>query len=528
MLITLLKKQFCAVLGGFGRNNKNKLRKRGVSGYIALIAFMTVVFGFMFFFVMSTLSGELVQRGLGWLYFVYAGLLATMLAVVGSVFMAQSQLYQANDNDFLLSLPIPTRYILFVRMVPLYVQNLLFTATVFIPAYIAYAMVSAVTAGQAVIWIVMLLVHPFLSLFLTCVLGFLLALITSRMRDKTLVTVILSILFLIAYMFVYTQFSDYVNTLIANSQSIGEGIKGYFYPLYKFGTALCGDFVGLVISLTITGVLFGGLYALLSVTYIKLVTGKRGTAKAKYKGKPEKSHSPAVALFKKEARRFFGSGMYFLNCGLGVIILVIGTLFFVAKGGELLATAAETEWLEKALPLIVCVVVSAISSMDAVSAPSVSLEGSNLWILQSCPLNMWQVIKAKLALHYVVTAPAATVCTAVLAVMIKPSWAMIILMLITPSVVVSLFGILGLIFNIKKPNLEWDNEITVIKQSTSALLTILVSYGMFLVMTIGYIILSIFIPAEIYLLACLVAMTALAVGLAFWLKNKGAEILANL
>ena len=45
------------------------------------------------------IAGALASAGLGWLYHAVVGLMAVMFCFVGSVFLAQSQIFQARDND---------------------------------------------------------------------------------------------------------------------------------------------------------------------------------------------------------------------------------------------------------------------------------------------------------------------------------------------------------------------------------------------------------------------------------------------
>ena len=60
------------------------------------------------------------------------------MGVVGSVFITYSTLYQAKDNDLLLSMPIPVSKILFTRLFGVYVMGLLFEVLVMIPALIVW------------------------------------------------------------------------------------------------------------------------------------------------------------------------------------------------------------------------------------------------------------------------------------------------------------------------------------------------------------------------------------------------------
>lgn len=525
MLVTLLKKQFLSTYSSFGRNKK--AAGRGVRNYVLVIVFTSLLLGIVSFGILNGMCKPLLAKGFGWLYFAYVGLMSVSLSIIGSVFMAQSQLYEAKDNDFLLSLPIPSRYILFVRMVPLYVQNLIFSATILIPAYIARGISGYVSAGQAFIFIVMLFAIPLFSLFISCLLGLLIALITSKMRDKTMVTVIVSFLFMGIYFVLYYGAMGYMNTLIENSATIGEGIKKYAYLLYKFGFAFEGDFVGFAITFGIMAVLFGGLYFVLSKTYIKLVTTKRGGTKTKQVKQQKKSNSMFFALLKRDIRRFFGSGIYFLNCGLGSIMLIILTILFIIKGdfvtAKIIAGGGEAY-----LPFIMLVIVCFISSMNVVTGPSISLEGKTLWILQSFPVKMFDVLKSKLTLHYIVTGPIATISTIVFACILKPSPLMIISMIFLPSVMVIMSGALGLHFNLKKPNLNWDNETLVVKQSSSVLFTMLSSIGILLLIILFCVLLGRVISIDVCMIIALCLLIIPTVLSFIWLKNKGSKILENL
>ena len=66
------------------------------------------------------LCKPLVESGLTWVYFAMMGLIAVTFSIIGGIFTTKAKLYEAKDNDFLLSMPVSTKTILFVRMVSLY------------------------------------------------------------------------------------------------------------------------------------------------------------------------------------------------------------------------------------------------------------------------------------------------------------------------------------------------------------------------------------------------------------------------
>ena len=156
--------------------------------------------------------------------------------------------------------------------------------------------------------------------------------------------------------------------------------------------------------------------------------------------------------------------------------------------------------------------------MNLMAAPSVSLEGRTLWLVQSLPVRPWQVLRAKLQLQLVLTAvPAliAAVCAAVAAA--RPVGETLLLL-----------ALFGLFAGLKLPNLTWTNEITPIKQGGSVMLAL---FGGFVYA--GLLPLAYFLGASaLGLSACLgiyLGLTlALAAVLYVWLRRRGAAVFAAL
>lgn len=196
---------------------------------------------FVFYMMMSSICEPLLSAGMGWLYYALGGLMATAFGVIGSVFATQSQLYDAKDNELLLSMPIPSRTILLARMLGLYIQTLLFESFILLPTAAAHWKLFTPSVSQAVLFLLTLLILPLLSLALTCVLGWLIALISSKMRNKSLISIILSLGFLGGYFYLYSNLNTWMQLLIANSEAVGKNIKNALYPLFQMGRGALGN-----------------------------------------------------------------------------------------------------------------------------------------------------------------------------------------------------------------------------------------------------------------------------------------------
>ena len=162
------------------------------------------------------------------------------------------------------------------------------------------------------------------------------------------------------------------------------------------------------------------------------------------------------------------------------------------------------------------------------ATPSVSLEGKNLWLVQSLPVTPWQVLCAKLRMHLLLTGIPALLCAGCAAVVIPGTVQERLLLVLAAAAFALLSALLGLAFGLKLPVLNWTNEIAPIKQNVGTLLAMLCGwlYGIAfggLYMWVGW-----QLGAAAYLaLASLVTALA-AAGLYVWLRGRGSRILARL
>ena len=153
MLKTLLKKQMAEIFRNYFYDpKKNKMRSRGATiAYIALYALLMVgLLGGMFALLAVGICAPMAAAGVGWLYYLVMGLIAVLLGAFGSVFSTYSSLYLSKDNDLLLSMPIPVRYVMASRLLGVYLLGLMYSGVATVPAVIVYWIVAPVTAGTVV------------------------------------------------------------------------------------------------------------------------------------------------------------------------------------------------------------------------------------------------------------------------------------------------------------------------------------------------------------------------------------------
>jgi ABC-2 type transport system permease protein len=124
-----------------------------------------------------------------------------------------------------------------------------------------------------------------------------------------------------------------------------------------------------------------------------------------------------------------------------------------------------------------------LASMAPISAPSVSLEGKNIWILRSMPISGADILKAKLRFHCIASVPVAAIGALVLGIVYEVGWFETIFMVIGTVLLFVLTGVLGLVFNMCFPRLDWANEAGPVKQSMAVFFSM---FGMMFI-SAGYV-----------------------------------------
>lgn len=526
MLTVLLKRQFLESVS-FILNGKNGGRRsRGktlVFGAFMLYAFGMV--GYMFWMIGDMLCAPLVQADMTWVYFAFMGTIATGFGIIGGIFMAKNKLYEAKDNDLLLSMPIPAWMVIFSRIIGLYVLDLLFEALVFVPSLILYFTVAGFSLVPFLCSLAVLFILPLGALAICVVLGWLIALATSKLPIKGLVEIVFAVGFLVVYFIAYSKINEYLSYVIAHGEAVGSVMKTALYPFSQVGYACAGDGVALLIFIGIFGGLFALVYALISLTYLRLATANRGSIKIKYKGKGYKGSSVFFALLKKEGARYFKSPMVALNCFLGSAFLIILPFvalfkaeifqqFFVGSGDNITLLLAAT----------LCV----IAGTNLIAATSVSLEGESIGFLRAFPIKTQTLLLVKVAFHLLMTGIPAVMASILLCAVFGVWFIESVLVLLAVLSFILLCAVGGVVINLKLPNLNWTNEVALVKQSASSMAGMFGSWGVLGALIGGYFLFGKYLPAWGYLLIVTAGLMLLCGVLTLWLKKKGVKIFENL
>ena len=511
MIRALLSVRFRGLFSSFVRQGG---KKRG-NGMLVLFAFLylylIVVVGGVMCFAFSSLAEVYHAAGLDWLYFAIAGLMAGGLAIFGSVFSTQSQLYDAKDNETLLAMPIPPRDILLTRMVPLMVLNLIFSGIVMIPAIVMYAILVE-ASGYIVLQILAWLLLSLPVQAIACLLGWLLHLLLQK-ANKSVVSIAYTVIFLVAYFYLYSQAQSILQSIAANGEAIAATLYTWVWPFYALGSGCLGNLLHFLAYALICGAVFAVVCYLLSATFLHTATATVSRGK-KRKVSLEKLgvRSPIRAVVNKELKKFVSTPVYLTNMGIGLVIIAALPVLALVFRGRLLELVALLGIGQDIPAMMICAMLLWCSCMSCVSTPSVSLEGKSLWVMKSMPISSRSILLGKLYTHFLLTVPVSALSGLLLGVILECNAAGIALCAVIPALSAVFSGLFGMWAGLKWAKLDYISEAYPCKQGAAVCVTMFgIMLGLIPLLVIPYIILYSLISPIAYLALCGAVLALLSI-----------------
>ncbi len=532
MLKALLKVR----LSAFGAMFMGAGRKKGKSsvgkkiGFALLMLYVGFAFGYMLYGLFSSLASAFTTLKLEWLYFTFYALISFGLMVVGSVFTAKAQLFEARDNDLMLSLPITPSMILFSRMFSIIFLNAIYGLVVFIPAFIVWFFIQGQTLS-VVGFLAFLLISIGLNLLATavaCLLGALLSAITSRMRNKETASTVLSFIFLGLYFWFYSSLTEAIPDLIANPGHVARAFNSTIILKYLGSAITEGNLLQLLIVLAVTVIPFVIVYAVISARFISIVTTKRSATKKKYVERELNVVSPKKALLKQQFSHFLSSSAYVTNCGLGIVLMVIAGAALLIFKGKLMPIMAYFKQSGVSLVPLLTLGIGVVLSMTVITAPSISIEGKSLWLLRSLPLSSREILQAKLDMSNIMLIPATLFLSICCCIVFEiSSWSMVFLVLV-PVLLALLNSNMGLIANLRHPFMDWTSEMQAVKQSAAVLIAMLISASLVIVPGILYFAAGLHRHELLFMVVYTLMLGLLFILSQLFINKKGVEIFERL
>ena len=528
MFKALLKKQFME-LGAFLTNDRKTGGRRSPKATVGFALFFGgILLLMMFSFGMMAwpLAQAMVPIGQGWLYFLSMELMALLMAVIMGAFAGYSGLFAAKDNELLLAMPIPPWMILTVRLLTLLTTNFMCVLLAWVPTVFVYTLYAETPLGAVLSALPMAVFLAGISAVLSAIIGWVVAEVSGRVRNKNAVVVVLSLVFMGGYFVGMQKLQSTLQSLLRGLSDDADA-RAKAGLLYHLGHAAEGDGLALLVFGVVVLAAMAAFCGVLGRHYLHWMTTKRTAKKAVYRAKKTREAGLRRALLRRELLHLASSAAYLLNCALGTVMLGIVGGVFLVKAEQIYVHASERIPAEF-LPLLLCAIVCGGLAANLLAAPAVSLEGKSFWIIRSLPVTAWQTLRAKLDLHLLLTAVPAAFCTLCGGAAFRADVGELVLVLLVVLLFSGFTACFDLMAGLLWPNLHWISETAVIKQSLSGMAALFGSWAAGLLLTVGGFALLRVLPGTGVLVVCACLLAAADALLLHWLKGQGCRRLEEL
>ena len=475
MLKILMKLRFLEILNQM-QGGKKKNKKTNIFGVNTLYIVVFLSVGFLFSQIFHSISVPYHIMGLDWLYFAFSGIVVFTVCFIGSIFLTQKQIYEANDNEILLAMPIKPMHIIFSRIISLLGLNYLYELAIIAPALIVYFYDVGFNIGIFVLSALIFLFLPILSMTISVLFGWFVAWISSKVSRPKVLIVAFSMILMLGYFYLCFAWQGLMAEMAKSGAAVAEVFKKYLAVFYVYGMAIAEtDILFILLFILISALPFTLVCYFISKSFISIATRNKGGKKIVYREKKVKVKSIKAALISKECAMFIGSPTYILNAGVGVVFMPLICIYLLF-GGESLNNYVGMLGID-VVGLFICMGLGFSTGMVTISSPSFSLEAKTMWILKSLPIKEKDIIFAKLIPHLLFSLPFIVISGTIIQFAIDLNPVDRVMVFLIPMTTTLLNAMIGLLLGMCFPKFNWTNEAVAIKQSSAPLLSLLCGFA---------------------------------------------------
>lgn len=477
-------------------------RKSKVGATIGMIAFivgMVSLYGMlvaMEYFMFSAFA----QLGEPETMLALTGIMCVTLTIITGFFYIVSELFFSKDVSFVSSLPITSRELLIAKLIRIWLGEIVIAWLICLPVSILYGVHQAMGVMYYVKALLLIPFLPIVPLSIVTLLAFSLIRVSVLWKRRETMTVIVSMLFMIAMVWGEMKLSMSVQDdnmsaavvqIVIRQRRMLDLIAGTYPPIQLFVQALTlkglpavvnwFGFAGLNIAVIAAVIaLLGGSYQRLAVRQNETLTHLN--ASTRKRADRHGMRTPFQALYRREVREIFSSPSYAMNClATGIMFPLVFLIIYFSSGSAGSNMSAIGE-LVKLVPVSVITACAAAlfamtASMNMAVSTAVSREGVRHEFFRSLPVKPQTQLLAKLSmgitLNLIMTVPMAVIAL----VLFGDFRISIIIGFVVSLLFTTGFSMFGLMVDVSHPKFGWKNETEAIKQNGLAALSMFGSIG---------------------------------------------------
>ncbi|KGF33672.1 membrane protein [Peptoniphilus lacrimalis DNF00528] len=460
--VILVKNQVINLLN-IGNGEKNK-KETLIYTSLSLFSVFMLVCLYNFFSIKSIIEIGLYKYAVS-----YGVSISFFFVVLATIFRSNSIFFYNKDFEMLSSFPVKKSEIIASKFFLLYLIDLIICESVLLPDVILLLLKQYISIELFLIFLVASIIIPIIPMCVASGLAILIEMLGSLCKRKNIVNITLSFLLFMGYFIVIlinreAKYSA-LEKIIENKL-----IKIFpFAKLFYIGESLQ---IRLVIFLFISVAIFSLYFTFSMKNYDKIHLFLNRS----FQGKRDanltiKIKTPFRALFEKELRRYLGSSSYVINTSLGIMILCFVSCGCIIFGISNIENLLGISSLEPILTQYGSLFIASFLIMSCTTSSSISLEGNNLWILQSSPVSTRKIINSKIAVNVLIHFVGYVLAVMMILLKTKLNLLQMSFVLIVPICYSLFISVVGLYLNMRYMKLKWNDEISVVKHSTAAILT---------------------------------------------------------
>jgi ABC-2 type transport system permease protein len=475
-LLSLLKAAMTENMNIFRmKNKKDKGKFNSLLPVILVIALFFAFWSYANIFMEKLHESHMEFFGLT-LFIVFTSL----FTIVEGIYKSGSLLFNCKDDDLLLSLPIKRKTVLFVRIFKFYIFEIMFNSLFLAPAMIAYVRWVNVGPTYYFVSILSLLLIPIVPIAISCLIGGITSSISSNSKYKNLVEIIVSTLFLLVVIYFTMNSDNFISEIVKNASSINDAITKIYYPAGAYIT-LITDFniVTLLIYILVHLIIFILPILILNKIYFKINTKLKAVkTKKSNKNYSIKNRSQVKTIMNKEMKKFFGTPVFIINAGFGLVLFVIVCVVASFRLESIINKITEYNpdmVLDLSMNMIslgLCLLICFTSLMTSITSSSISLEGQTINLLKSLPISPRKIVFSKILSAVSIIIPVILIGDIVIFIRYGFDIINILLILIASVLLPFVAESFGILVNLKYPKMDAENDAEVVKQSMSSMISV--------------------------------------------------------
>lgn len=447
-----------------------------------------------------------------------------------SIYRVKSMLFDSSDNDMLFSMPLKPQTILASRMLTLLSVNYVLTILIYAPSLVVYAVVSQVTISYIFSAIISVIFLPFIPTILSSILGYIIAFVSSKGNSKKVIEIIMTFLMFIVVFLGVSKIQEMGMVFINNVDTIDMVLNNILvFPGLLFKAMYNSNILMAIIYILSNILLFSIFCFILSKGYKNIINRLKETRKIKKKSevKFDKTDSITIALLKKEFKKYISVPVYIINTFFGMVLLVLfaGATIFIDKStimNELFNSSQDTQIITSIFPFII-IIIAFTMLMSNTAGSSISLEGKNLWILKTLPIDVRKILRGKVIFNILVILPISVISLIVIFFTFNLTLTELLIGILFEILISIFVGQFGVVINLKYPKINYINETQVVKQSLSSFLCVMLPMVVIMVMPIIYFIASYAISINVFVLIICAILLLINVLFYFLINNWGVK-----